>query len=175
MRADDLERLMAVTAATNFFLPDELAVAREVLTEAASGGESSGYLVYVAASEDTPLGYVCFGPAPMTRHTWNIYWMAVNPRNQRRGIGARLMSLSEAEIYKRRGRLILLETSSRDLYSPTREFHLSMGYQEIGRIPDYYDVGDDKITYAKVLLTEGDAGWSGSQATSRPIAQSSHY
>ena len=175
MRADDLERLVAITIATNFFLPDELAVAREVLTAAASVGESSGYLVYVAASEDTPLGYVCFGPAPMTRYTWNIYWMAVDPRNQRRGIGTRLMRLSEAEIHKRRGRLILLETSSRDLYSPTREFHLSMGYQEIGRISDYYDVGDDKITYAKVLPAEDDVGWSGNQTTNKPIAQSSHF
>ena len=44
-----------------------------------------------------------------------------------------------------------METSSKDLYSPTREFYLSIGYREVSRITDFYDVGDDRVTYAKTV------------------------
>lgn len=155
LRADDLEELVRITAATGFFRPDEVEVAREVLTEAASDGERSGYSAFVAADGQRPLGYACFGPAPLTRGTWDIYWVAVDPAYQRRGIGSRLIGRVEQEIGRKGSRLIVVETSSQDMYQPTREFYGALGYKEVSRIADFYDDGDDKITFAKLQRAGG--------------------
>jgi D-alanine-D-alanine ligase len=151
MQPEDVIELVQITAATGFFRPDEVVVAEEVLEEAAELGEESGYQVYVASSNARLLGYVCFGPTPMTQGTWDIYWLAVAPGHQRRGIGRRLMQLAEEQISRQGGRLIVLETSSQELYEPTRQFHQSLGYQEQARIPDFYDMGDAKVIYSKAV------------------------
>lgn len=157
MQPSDRDCLVTITSATGFFRQEEVEVAREVLSEAAEKGEASGYRVRVAAEGERPLGYVCFGATPLTRNTWDIYWLAVDPQMQHQGLGSMLMRLAESEICRCSGRLVLVETSSQDLYEPTHRFYLSRGYREVSRIPDFYDVGDDKLTFAKEL-TEA---WSG--------------
>lgn len=168
MRPDEVEELVKLTEATGFFRQEEVSVAREVLAEAAShvatpeGGETlhnqdegSGYIVRVAGEPGNALGYVCFGPTPLTRGTWDIYWLAVHPERQRRGIGKSLMRQAEAEIRRNQGRLAVVETSSQDLYLPTRQFYIQLGYQEVCCIPDFYDIGDAKIVYTKLITTGG--------------------
>lgn len=157
MLPSDRDCLVTITSATGFFRQEEVEVAREVLTEASSKGEASGYRVRVAADGDRPLGYVCFGPTPLTRNTWDIYWLAVDPQMQHQGLGSKLVRRAESEICRCSGRLVLVETSSQELYHPTHRFYLSRGYREVSRIPDFYDVGDDKVTFAKALTDV----WSG--------------
>ncbi len=156
MAPDDLPELVHITEDTGFFRPEEVAVAREVLTEAALQGAGSGYQVYVAADDQRRLGYVCFGPTPLTKGTWDLYWIAVAPQRQGLGIGKRLMGRAEEEVQLNGGRQIVVETSSQELYEPTRRFYCSLGYQEVSRIPDFYDSGDAKVTFAKVLSRGGD-------------------
>ncbi|MSQ22612.1 MAG: N-acetyltransferase [Dehalococcoidia bacterium] len=155
MRADDVEEIARISKATGFFYPEEVEMARELALEAAAAGDASGYHVHVATQDQKAAGYVCFGPTPLTRGTWDIYWIAVDPQQQRQGIGNRLMSLAEEEIRSRAGRLVLVETSSRELYEPTREFYKRLGYQEVSYIPDFYDVGDSRVTFAKNLSEGG--------------------
>lgn len=150
MRPEDVEGLVQITADTGFFRPDEVVVAREVLTESVKK-DSGDYQVHVASDAERLTGYICFGPTPMTNGTWDIYWIAVAPSHQGQGIGHSLMRLAEAEIRRMRGRMVVLETSSQEMYEPTRRFHRSLGYQEVSSIPDFYDVGDAKVTFAKTL------------------------
>ena len=151
MQPHEVPELVQITADTGFFRPDEVAVAEEVLNDAARLGEKSGYHVYVACGGNRLLGYVCFGPTPLTKGTWDMYWLAVAPSYQRQGIGRRLMLLAEQLIRHQGGRLIVLETSSQELYESTRRFHLSLGYGELGCIPDFYDIGDSKIIFGKTV------------------------
>lgn len=152
MRPEDVKEVIRITSDTGFFRPDEREVAREVLEEAAAKGHASGYQVYVAAWAERLLGYVCFGPTPLTVGTWDIYWIAVDPRYQGQGLGKRLMNLAEERVSCQEGRLILVETSSQDLYHPTREFYRSMQYREVSCIPDFYEPGDAKVTFAKYVF-----------------------
>ncbi|NQW21972.1 MAG: GNAT family N-acetyltransferase [SAR202 cluster bacterium] len=151
MEAGEVDVLVRITKDTGFFRPDEVEVAREVLSAAEAHGENSGYHVRVATDVDGPLGYVCYGPTPMTKGTWDIYWLAVDRNVQKRGIGSRLMRLAEDQIRLKKGRMAVLETSSQEMYEPTQRFYRSLGYQEVCRISDFYDTGDDKITFAKLM------------------------
>ncbi len=148
----DVERLVHLTDATGFFHPDEVAVAREVLMDCAmQGAEESGYFIHVAARAAELLGWVCFGPTPRTKGAWDLYWIAVDTRKQRYGLGKRLMRLAEEEVRKKGGRILLVETSGRDLYAPTRGFYVGLGYREVSRVPDFYEVGDARVIFSKAL------------------------
>jgi ribosomal protein S18 acetylase RimI-like enzyme len=97
-------------------------------------------------------GYVCFGPVPLTDGTWDLYWIAVDPDDQGRGLGRRLLAAAEAEIRSRGGRLLLIETASHAAYSATIAFYERSGYTLASRIADYYRVGEDKLVFEKRLL-----------------------
>lgn len=160
LQSEDVPGLVRITRDTGFFRPEEVAVAQELLTESILKGEACGYQVYVADEGRRAVGYVCFGLTPLTRGTWDVYWIAVDPQCQSRGIGSRLMRLAEEEIRAKGGRLILLETSSQELYEPTRRFYRSLEYREVSRIPDFYDVGDARVTLAKTLSQGGNGTMS---------------
>jgi len=95
------------------------------------------------------LGYACFGPTPATDRTYDLYWIAVHPNAQRSGAGAALMTEVERQLNDRRARLLVIETSSRDDYAPTRRFYHKRGYQESVRLRDFYAPGDDRVVLTK--------------------------
>lgn len=100
-------------------------------------------------------GYVCFGHTPCTEGTYDLYWIATDPALQGRGVGRTLERAVEEEVRARRGRMVLIETASKDSYAATRAFYDRAGYCEVARVPDFYAPGDDRVIYAKKL---GDPG-----------------
>ena len=98
---------------------------------------------------DDLIGYVCFGATPSTDRTYDLYWIAVHPEAQRLGVGAVLMSEVERQLWSRRARLVVVETSSREDYAPTRRFYQKRGYQETARVRDFYAPGDDRLVLTK--------------------------
>ena len=62
------------------------------------------------------------------------------------------MRYAEKLIVERGGRLAVVETSSREIYDPTRGFYRKMGYPEAARLKDFYAPGDDKVVYIKRLV-----------------------
>ena len=150
-RAEDRDAIVAFTRDTAFFLPGEITVATEVLDEAIKAGAEGHYQSFTLLDDGKPAGWVCYGPTPCTVGTYDIYWIAVSPRSQGRGFGRALLQHAEAEIRKREGRLVLLETSGRPLYQTTRGFYLAAGYEEVARVPEFYTPGDDRVVYAKYL------------------------
>lgn len=152
----DRDAVLAIVERTGSFTRDEVATAVELIDAWLSQGEASEYLSYVATdAADRVLGYVCFGPAPLTTGTYDLYWIAVDPDAQGRGVGRALTAFAESEVTRRSGRLLLIETSSQATYQDTVRFYERAGYALISRIPDYYRVGDDKLTFAKSLTAGG--------------------
>jgi GNAT superfamily N-acetyltransferase len=133
------------------FAPDELPVAEEVLDDSLDESHESGYFTIVALMDGRPVGYATYGNTPLSKGNWEIYWAAVDPSEQGHGIGRELMYRCEAAIKQRGGWQITLETSSTPHYERTRRFHMSCGYIEIVRIPDFYDRGDDLVIFYKKL------------------------
>ncbi|HCU10565.1 MAG TPA: N-acetyltransferase [Gemmatimonadetes bacterium] len=118
-------------------------------------GEHSGYLTYVLEARDADssevLGYVSFGPTPLTESTFDLYWIAVDKSKHRGGVGKRLLKFTEEETVRRGGKMLLIETSSQETYGGTIQFYEKTGYELVGKIPEYYKPGDDKLIFAKRL------------------------
>ena len=151
MTGEDKPAIMQILRTTPEFTPAEVEVAEEVLDSYLHNPSGSGYHVLTAEVGSSVMGYVCYGPTPLTEGTWDIYWLAVAPRQQRRGIGMTLMKSAEDDIKQALGRLAIIETSSKPEYAGTRSFHLSQGYQPVCQIADFYAPGDDKIIFQKRL------------------------
>ncbi len=150
-RASDREPIVQMLTATAFFRPDEVAVAEEVLDEAIAKGDAGHYQSYAICQADRPLGWVCFGATWCCLGTFDLYWIVVDPTVQARGLGKALVWHTEKLVRAMNGRVIVIETSGRDVYLPTRRFYLRCGYHEAARIADFYADGDDKVVYIKHL------------------------
>jgi len=152
VRSGDLEPTIAMLESTHFFYPAEVEVAREVLAESISHGPTGHYQSLVLEEAGRILGWICFGPTPCTLGTFDIYWLAVDHSTQGRGLGSLLLDDSHRRIAEREGRLIIVETSGRERYDPTRAFYERRGYALSARCKDFYAPGDDKIIYTRFLV-----------------------
>jgi ribosomal protein S18 acetylase RimI-like enzyme len=99
------------------------------------------------------VGFIIYGPTPLTLHTWDVYWIVVGKPYQRHGIGKRLLEAAEARIRAQRGEVIRVETSSLPSYEATRRFYEKHGYRLAGTIPDFYAPGDSLCIYYKRLAS----------------------
>lgn len=111
------------------------------------------YQVLVAEREGSMLGYVCYGPTPMTQGTWDMYWIASDPAARGQGVGAALVGAMEQELRRQGGRLIRVETSTTESYGATRRFYAHLHFTEEARLRDFYSVGDDLVILTKRLST----------------------
>jgi ribosomal protein S18 acetylase RimI-like enzyme len=154
MTPGDRSRIHEIVTATGNFNDQEITTAMELVDEALDKGEQSGYIIIVAempGAAVTVEGYACYGPTPLTEGVFDLYWIAVHPEAQGHGIGRRLIEYVENDIRSRGGRMLLIETSSRDEYGPTIAFYKRTNYELSARIKDFYRIGDDKLIFSKEL------------------------
>jgi uncharacterized protein len=147
LAAADREAIREMLEACGAFTREEVAVALEVFDEGLAGE----YSLFGAEAGGVLSGYVCAGKTPLTRSTWHVYWICVHPKAQRAGIGRALQRYVEDFIRAQGGERIALETSGRAGYAGTRLFYERAGYRAAGRIPDFYQPGDDCVMYCKDL------------------------
>ncbi|HET6438634.1 MAG TPA: GNAT family N-acetyltransferase [Anaeromyxobacter sp.] len=144
MLGELLERISSFSTA-------EVACAQEVAELAARPGGHPDYLARCAFDDLGLAGYVVYGPTPMTRATYDLYWIATHPRVRGHGLGNVLMSAMEADLRAKGARLVRVETSGTEEYQSTRGFYERWSYRETARIPDFYRDGDDLVILTKRL------------------------
>ncbi len=142
-------RLETLVRDTGLFHEAEVRTAVELLDEALDGDDDYRFLG--AFDGDELVGYACFGPTPDTLGTFDLYWIAVDRKRQGSGIGTQLVTAVEQTLSALGGRLIVVETSSRAEYDPTRKFYEAKGYRKAATIPGYYAPSDDLVIYVKDL------------------------
>jgi ribosomal protein S18 acetylase RimI-like enzyme len=147
----DTDSLMTLTERTGVFKPHELDALLEVLDDYHETNHEDGHCAMTAEIEGRIVGFVYYGPVPMTDHTWDLWWIAVDPATQGQGIGAKLMSAAEDDMRSKGGRLLTLDTSATAVYQPTRSFYERIGYTLMATLPDYYTDGDGKCIFWKRL------------------------
>lgn len=139
-----------LTASVGAFHEYEVEIAWELANENLSkGSDVSGYHFFLAEQESEVIGFTCFGEIPCTRGRYDLYWIVVKKDCQSKGLGQSILKKTEEAIKARGGQKIYAETSSQEAYQATRRFYDKCGYLEIGRFKDFYQDGDDKVTYCK--------------------------
>ncbi len=144
----DQKEIRLVLEDAKAFTVKEIDVAISLVDEALHGSRDYRFLV-AAEKNDSVIGYICYGQTPMTSDTWDVYWIAVSRPYQRRHIGSLLLGMAEREIQAEKGRLILIETSSKPRYRSTRRFYHKMGYHLAAKIEKFYAEDDDKLIFCK--------------------------
>jgi len=148
---NDRQKIFSLVSEIKNFSAGEVELAREVIGEAFDL-ENSGYHLMVAVDQREALcGFICFGPVPITEKSWDLYWIAVSPRQARRGIGSQLLAAMENQLRAVEGIRVYVDTSSLAEYSAARSFYERHGYDVACVLPDFYRAGDDKIIFVKAL------------------------
>ncbi|GAC1353593.1 MAG: hypothetical protein NVSMB47_06290 [Polyangiales bacterium] len=148
-RLADRPALAALIGAVAEFDAEEQAVALELVDDALAARDD--YRVLVAVANERVAGYACFGPTPMTRGTFDLYWIATSVAARGAGVGGALVEGVVARMRAEGGRLLRVETSSRSDYAATRRFYDRSGFAVAATIRDFYAPDDALVVYARYL------------------------
>jgi GNAT superfamily N-acetyltransferase len=161
LREGDRYAVRRLVEATGFFSREEQEIAVELVEEALGQGHASGYeFIFLdsLARPDDLQGYTCFGPVPSRPGSYDLYWIAVAPAQQRHGLGKRLLEETERRALARGATEMFIDTAGRAQYFPTRSFYERMGYGIFEIVSDYYAPGDDKVVYRKAFRARSGEG-----------------
>jgi ribosomal protein S18 acetylase RimI-like enzyme len=147
---DKIERILIDT---NNFNDDEIRVAMELVDDFITNKEQKDYMIYADKDDGSGEinGYICIGPRPLTKGTYDLYWIAVNPKIQSKGVGSRLIKYCEDKLKEEKGRLMLIETSGKPSYEKERKFYEKNNYIKFVEIKDFYNTDDSLVIYGKYL------------------------
>lgn len=147
----DCQAIRQLVAGTGMFRPNEVEVAVELVEERLKRGIASGYHFVLASDGDVLVGYACFGPITVTLHSYDLFWIVVDPKRQGQGIGRALLREAEQRIAQMGGRQVYIETSGQPAYQATQHFYERCGYELEATIGDFYAPGDHKLIYVRRL------------------------
>jgi ribosomal protein S18 acetylase RimI-like enzyme len=146
----DRDAVADVVVSAGNFNQAEIDCAFELIDIYLNDKNQKDYRIVVAENSDSKVhAYACWGPVPLTRGAFDLYWIATHPDCRKQGYGRALMAYVESDVQKDKGRLLLIETSSKESYESTTGFYRSLDYRETSRIRDFYDIGDDLLVFAK--------------------------
>ncbi|MCC7158916.1 MAG: GNAT family N-acetyltransferase [Ignavibacteria bacterium] len=149
----DRDEIRDILEGTGHFNEEEIKVAMELIDIYLNDEKQTDYIIYVSEDENSskPIGYICYGKRPLTDHTYDLYWIAVDFRIHGKGTGSKLVKHMEEDLTKSGGKIILIETSGKAEYENERKFYTKNGYDEQTIIKDFYRDGDDLCIYRKYL------------------------
>lgn len=147
----DAVAIATLVRATGYFTSDETGIAAELVMERLAKGPSSGYEFIIAEQAGRVAGYACFGKIDGTDAAFDLYWIAVDPAQQGRGLGREILRRAEDIMQGMGARHVYVDTSSSETYIATRAFYTAMGYTEKARLDDFYREGDGKVIFVSSL------------------------
>jgi len=143
--AADPPRIRALVESTGVFSSEEARVAAELAETTIDGTETYRWLI--AEADGELVGYTCFDRIPLSKVSFDLYWIAVAPNHRGTGLAGELLARTAKFCKSKRALWIFAETSSREAYAPARGFYRKCGFEELARFADFYEPGDDKLVY----------------------------
>ena len=152
---NDVEGIKQIAVDSKMFDADEVGLFDEMLEGFLNGSLADHRWLVTDDAEGHAIAAAYYALEPFADRMWNLYFIAVAPKEQGRGLGGLLIEYVEHELRGRGeevARVLVVETSSTDRYVQTREFYRNHGYSEEARIRQFYGPDDDKIVFWKSLL-----------------------
>jgi len=141
--SQDRDKILRLLRQRGTFTEKELQVALEVIDEILRQPERKDYHIFCTDDGlDSLIGYICFGPIPLTDSCYDLYWIAVDKRFARKGVGGKLLGFME-EFVTREG------ASSTPPSEAARSFYEKNGYHVGCVLNDFYREGDHKMIFMK--------------------------
>ncbi|MGA1712288.1 MAG: GNAT family N-acetyltransferase [bacterium] len=153
LNSGDVGKITDLVQECGNFRGDEIEIATELVQEHLNQGVSSGYEFLLLEKADILGAFACWGPIPGSVGSYDLYWLAVAPDFQGAGLGTLLFKESIQQIFSQGGRQIFIETSSRDNYLSAQRFYQRQGAELMARLPDFYQIDDDKLIFCVRQLT----------------------
>jgi ribosomal protein S18 acetylase RimI-like enzyme len=149
----DGQAVLRVINSIDSFSPEESDCVNELWEDFAQNGKLSAYQ-FCVSKDDTHNkinGFACYGKHALTRSTYDLYWIAVDPYQQRSGVGSNLLFFVEEQVSSQAGSQLLIETSSTQDYKAARMFYRQHHYKKASILRDFYAPGDHLIIFSKNL------------------------
>jgi ribosomal protein S18 acetylase RimI-like enzyme len=146
----DAAPILRIARSEPLFSKEDQEVVEELLLEFLEDPEGD-YFFLTSVEDGKVAGFACYGPTPLTRGTYDLYWICVARSKRRKGHGRALLRAVVRRIRREGGRLITLDTSGRPDFGPTRAFYEREGFKPTARIPSFYRRGDDLVIYTFVV------------------------
>jgi ribosomal protein S18 acetylase RimI-like enzyme len=143
----DVDALKAVLDTIELFPAEML---EGMITDYFNNPESED-IWFTATEGDQPIAIGYCAPEMLTVGTFNLYAIGVRADIQGKGIGRQMMAFIENKLKGLGHRLLIVDTSGTDDFRKTRKFYEDLQYTKEAVIRDFWDEGDDKVTYWKKL------------------------
>jgi len=150
----DILDIKEILENSNNFNIEEIECALDIVNTYFNNHTQNDYKFVCYEHNNRVIGYACYGPTPITRGTFDLYWICVNPEFQNCGIGTRLLREVEKNIIDSNGRLIVVETSSHEKYLSAVSFYKRNKYSIVAVIENFYCEGENKIILLKRLISQ---------------------
>lgn len=151
IKPSDANKIESILTRVSNFSEEDVKVGMELVNIAASNKLQTDYNVFVCEEDNKVVGFHCTGKRPLTDGVYDLYWIAVDPDIQSKGIGNKLLTHAENFVKEHHGRWILAETSSNESYEKTRDFYFRHSYKVIAEINDFYSVGANLLIFGKLF------------------------
>ncbi len=152
--AADIDTIKMIAVDTRMFGPDDVGFFDEMITGFLDGTMDDNH--WLVVEHDTAVvAAAYYAPEPFSDRMWNLYFISVAPHHQGQGTGGKLLDHVEGQLRARgpaHARVLIVETSSTDQYTHTRNFYRQHNYDEEARIREFYGPDDHKIVFWKSLL-----------------------
>lgn len=146
IKLEDLPALKTVIDENQLFPSDML---DEMISDYFNNQKSRA--LWFTYDNGKPIAVAYCAPEKLTEGTWNLYLIAVHPNHQKLGCGTSLLHYIENKLADLGERILLVETSGLKNFEGTREFYQKCGYEKEARIREFYQAGEDKIVFRKLL------------------------
>ncbi len=151
---EDHPQLLALAVATGLFTP---LAAKELLQPTLDAVrdaiEDLGHRILASRTSDSSrvTGWTYFARDPHVGDVWNVWWFGVHPDDHGSGVAQALLHEVEHILRQEGARVVVIETSDADALARARHFYERSGYRQCGTVPDFYEMGEGKVIYAKSL------------------------
>jgi ribosomal protein S18 acetylase RimI-like enzyme len=149
--ASDPDGVRKLVTATSVFSGTEVGWAVEIIETALTRGSAAGYHFLFADGPSGLEGFTCFGPIDGTDNRYDLYWIAVSPAAQGKGLGKRLLAETMKEARKLDATHMFIDTSTRTDYAAARALYEALGFALMGTLVDFYSDGDGKAIFGRKL------------------------
>ena len=151
LQPSDPDAIRALVSATGVFSGIEVGWAAEIIETTIKHPTTSGYFALMADGENGLEGFACYGPIEGTDNRFDLYWIAVSPNAQGKGLGRKLLAASVEDARDRGATHMFIDTSTRNDYAAARSLYKSLGFELMGMLVDFYSDGDSKALFGRKL------------------------